>query len=261
MLLAGYATAQTPESPSAPPASIEVIYIPEVLFYSVEEGGQGRFRTSERDDYTFPTSEQDYARVAALLAPLRDEGLACPQSTTGPPGRLRWSSGGRVERDVPLAANCNGPEFSERTRHTNQAFRLVLEMAESHPRPGHTPLPAPAEIKLVWLTWGNVREEWTIPAGGQARWREPDQGEKAFAVSKTDFDRIRDQFRAFEGVDFRCDRVVADMPYGRVVWAQPGFPDQTLEFDLGCVTGDATEVLQKVEAATALLEEMRDRGR
>jgi hypothetical protein len=118
-----------------------------------------------------------------------------------------------------------------------------------------------AQISLVWLTWGNVREEWIVPAGGGiAHWRQPPGQARDFAVSKADFDRIRAQFKAFEGVPFQCERVVYDMPYGRVVWSGPGLPDQTLQFDLGCVTGDADAVLESVEAATALLVEMRDRA-
>lgn len=255
----GCASAPLARAASAPPDAIEVVYRPDVMFYSVVDGGPGRFRVSDREDYVFESTHEIYDRVAGLLAPLKATGNACPASTSSEPGYIRWTSGS-VSHEVPLASSgCNDPAFLERSRYDNQAFRYVYDIAERAPRPGHAPLSAPAAIKLVWMTWGNVREEWTIPAGGVAHWREPDSGEKDFTISRADFDRIRDQFRPFEGVAFRCNRVVYDLPYGRVVWSQPGFPDQTLEFDLGCVTGDADAVLQSVEKATALLTEMRDR--
>ena len=260
LVQAGCASAPDARAPSGPADTIEYVGVPGRVFYSVVDGGVGRFRVNEREDYTFESSHEIYERVADLLEPLRDGGNVCPvPSPYATQGYIRWTSGG-VSHEVPMIGlNCTDLTYIERSRHDNRAFRYIFDIAERAPQPGHSPLPAPSEIKLVWLTWGNVREEWTVPAGGVAHWREPDSGEKDFAVSQADFDRIRDQFRAFEGVAFRCDRVVTDMPYGRVVWAQPGFPDQTLEFDLGCVTGDANAVLQSVEKATAILKEMRDR--
>ncbi len=252
---AGAAGAQTE---TRPPDSIEVVYHPGTMFYSIEDGGRGRFRVSEREDYSFTTSHEDYIRVAALLKPLRGGGNPCPGQAA--PGYIRWTRGAVVQ-EAPLAVSgCSDPAFLERSRSDNQAFRFVYELAENAPQLGHPPLPAPAQIKLVWMTWGNVREEWIIPAGGTAHWREPGSGERDFAVSQADFNRVRAWFSAFEGVAFRCDRVVYDMPYGRVVWSQPGHPDQTLEFDLGCVTGDADEVLESVEKATADMVSMRDRA-
>lgn len=245
---------------SAPPDAIEVVYLPDRMFYSVVDGGLGRFRVSERADYVFESSHEIYDRVAGLLKPLREGGNVCPGSAPSvSPGYIRWTSG-TVSHEVPIAASgCYDPAFLARSRPANTAFRYIYDIAERAPQPGRAPLTAPSEIKLVWLTWGNIREEWTVPSGGVASWREPDTGEKDFVVSQADFERIRDQFRAFEGVAFRCERVVSDMPYGRIIWAQAGFPDQTLEFDLGCVTGDADAVLQSVEKATAILKEMRDR--
>ncbi len=261
IVLVGAAGATMAQTGDSSPDAIEVVYQPGTMFYSVEDGGRGRFRVSEREDYSFTTSRQDYRRVAALLKPLRDGGNTCPgQPASEAPGYIRWTHGATV-RQVPLAAfGCSDPAFLERTRNDNQAFRYVYDLAENAPQLGHAPLPAPAQIRLVWMTWGNVREEWIIPAGGTAHWREPGNGEKDFEVSQADFDRVRASFSAFEGVAFRCDRVVYDMPYGRVVWSQPGHPDQTLEFDLGCVTGDADEVLESVEKATADMVSMRDRA-
>jgi hypothetical protein len=259
-LQTGCASVPPAQKPSGPPDAIEVVYLPDSMFYAVVDGGQGRFRVSDREDYVFASTHEVYARVADLLAPLRETGNTCPASNRPePPGYIRWVDRS-VSHEVPLATRgCNDPAFLERSRYTNQAFRYVYDIAERAPQPGRAPLTAPSEIKLVWLTWGNVREEWTVPRGGVAHWREPDSGEKDFSISEADFNRIRDQFWGFEGVVFRCNRVVYDMPYGRVVWSQPGFPDQTLEFDLGCVTGDAAAVLQSVEKATAILMEMRDR--
>lgn len=258
-VLAGCASLPSATLPSGPPEAIEVVYRPDVMFYSVENGGRGRFRVSDREDYVFESTPDTYARVAALLAPLRDGGNPCPsQLTSDPPGHIRWTRGDDVH-EVPLTTTCNDPAHIQRSIHSNQAFRYVYDLAERAPQPGHPPLPAPSQIKLVWMTWGNVREEWTIPAGGTAHWRQPPDGDKDFSVSAADFERVRAQFRAFEGMAFRCERTVYDMPYGKVVWSQDGLPDQTLEFDLGCVTGDADAVLESVEKATAVMVQMRDR--
>lgn len=260
LALAGCASAPMDQAMSGPPDAIEVVYLPDRMFYSVVDGGPGRFRVNDREDYVFASTPEIYDRVADLLAPLKETGNACPASTSSvPPGYIRWISGS-VSHEVPLATSgCSDPAFIARSRYNNQAFRYVYDIAERAPRQGPAPLSAPTGIKLVWLSWGNIREEWTVPAGGVAHWRQPDSSEKYFPISQADFDRIRDQFQAFEGVAFRCDRVVYDLPYGRVIWSQSGFPDQTLEFDLGCVTGDADAVLQSVEKATAILMEMRDR--
>lgn len=261
LLLASCASNASVASGLVRPKSIQVVYRPEVMFYVVEDGGQGRFRVNEREDYVFPSSHAVYSRVAALLMPLKTNGNTCPgRPVVDAPGFIRWTLGA-VSHEVPLdVSGCDDEAFVRRYASSERAFQYVSDIAEHAPQPGHAPLSAPTEIKLVWMSWGSIREEWTVPAGGLGHWRDPDSGEKNFTVSQSEFDRVRDQFRAFEGMAFRCDRVIYDLPYGRIVWSQQGFPDQTLDFDLGCVTGDADAVLERVRAATVLLVEMRDRG-
>ena len=139
-------------------------------------------------------------------------------------------------------------------------FGAVLTgCATTSPQP--QPWLAVSELKLAWMTWGEVQEEWIVPAGGEARWSKPGVEEKAFPVTQAEFESVRDQFRGFEGIPFNCERVMTDAPTGRLVWSEQGQPVQTLDFDLGCVTGDADELFDKVDAAAVFLAELRDRGR
>ena len=57
---------------------------------------------------------------------------------------------------------------------------------------------------------------------------------------------------------FECRRVITDGAYGSVIWSQPGHEDQSLNFDAGCVSGDAADVFQRLEQAEAMLAALRD---
>ena len=127
--------------------------------------------------------------------------------------------------------------------------------------PEPQPWPEVLEIRLSWMVWGEVQEEFTVPAGGQARWVRQGSGEADFPVTQAEFERVRDQVRDFEGIPFSCDRVMTDMPTGRLEWSRQGEPIQTLDFDPGCVSGDADGLFDKVHAAAGLLAEVRDRDR
>ncbi len=120
-------------------------------------------------------------------------------------------------------------------------------------------LSSPDRLTLTSLYWGRITEEWSIPRGGVARWTRGDET-RAFAVSEADFDRLRDIFRPYEGVSFECRRVITDGPYGWFTWSREGHEDQRLEWDAGCVTGDAADVFRRRDEAVALLTRLRDGG-
>ena len=116
----------------------------------------------------------------------------------------------------------------------------------------------PDRITLTSLYWGRVTETWSIPRGGEGRWSQADGSTTTFAVSRADFDRLRDLFRPYEGVAFECARIIADGPYGHVTWSRQGQEDQQLKWDAGCVSGDAADVFQRLDQAEALLRTLRD---
>ena len=120
-------------------------------------------------------------------------------------------------------------------------------------------LPDPQTLTLTWLYWGRMTSEWTVPRGGEARWANEAGESKTFAVTEGEFDRLRDIFRPYEGRPFDCERVLTDGAYGRLTWSQPGHEDQQLKWDVGCVTGDADDVFERVDQAVNLLKELRDR--
>lgn len=242
------------------PDSIEVVYHPDVMFFSVEDGGTGRFRTSDREDYTFPVSHEDYVLVRDLLEPYRAEGLICREenATREYNGYLQWREDG-VETRRPHESICYAEGHDEEERSISRAYYAVEKMADERwvPPAG---LSAPDRLTLTSLYWGRVTQEWTIPRGGEGRWTQADGKTEAFAVSEADFDRLRDLFRPYEGVRFECERVITDGPYGHVTWSQQGHEDQQLNWDAGCVTGDANDVFQRWDQAEALLKTLRDGG-
>lgn len=242
------------------PDSVEVVYHPDVMFFSVEDGGTGRFRTSDREDYTFPVSHEDYVLVRDLLAPYRAEGLVCREenATREYNGYLQWREDG-VETRRPHESICYAEGHDEEERSISRAYYAVEKMADERwvPPAG---LPAPDRLTLTSLYWGRVTQEWTVPRGGEGRWTQADGKTEAFAVSEADFDRLRDLFRPYEGVRFECERVITDGPYGHVTWSQQGHEDQQLNWDAGCVTGDANDVFQRWDQAEALLKTLRDGG-
>ncbi len=262
VLLTGCATQAAPPAPvsgpAAPPDKVEVVYHPGIMFFSVEDGGEGRFKTGQ-EDYTFPVSHDDYIRIRALLEPYRAEGLLCGRKESWEHnGYLAWRENG-VETRRPNESICYADGHGEAISSMNSAYYDVEDMAEERwvPPPG---LPDPTRMTLTWLSWGNMQERWDIPRGGEASWSHHDGRTTTFAVSAADFDRIRELFRPYEGAGFECERVIADLPYGRLVWSQPGHEDQELGWDRGCITGDAADVFSRVDQAEALLTALRDGG-
>ena len=242
------------------PDRIEVVYNPGSMFWSVEDGGTGRFRTGDNEDYTFPVTREDYQRIETLMRPYREEGLRCDDPDyRGSRGYLVFRENG-VETRRPHESLC----YTDRARAAglslSRAYYAVEEMGETRHVPPPLPvLPSPDRITLTSLYWGRTVQEWSIPRGGEGRWSQADGQTRTFRVSEAEFDRLRDLFRPYEGVRFECRRVIADGPYGTVTWSQEGHEDQQLRWDAGCVTGDAADVFRRWDEAETLVKSLRDR--
>lgn len=248
-----------PAAAQPAPDRIEVVSRPEILFYSIEDGGQGRFRSGDDEDWTFPVSHEDYVVIRDLLEPYRAEGHACNDPKIEGvyrDGYMLWRDGGGETRR-PNDSFCYTNAFSESGRNLNSAFRQMNDWARARyiPPPG---LPAPTTMTLVWRSWGNRLVEWTLPRGGEGRYINRDGETVTFPVSAEQFDQFRALFAPYEGVKFECRRVITDGAYGSVVWSQPGHADQSLNFDAGCVSGDASDVFQRLEQAEAMLNGLKD---
>jgi hypothetical protein len=80
-----------------------------------------------------------------------------------------------------------------------------------------------------------------------------------FSVSAETFDQIREAFRPFEARDFHCNRVATDGPYGFIIWSsREGQEDQRTQWDAGCLTGDASDLFSRIDAAMEVLVPMRE---
>jgi hypothetical protein len=254
---AGCATAQQ----AVPPGerdSIEVVYHPGEMFYSIEDGGAARFRTSEREDRRFTATHEDFVRVRDLLEPLRETGLtSCDPAVTETSGYVAWRHDG-VEQRRPAFWTCTIQSQQEARRRTNTAYNAMRDWADARweAPPG---LPSPQTLTLTWQYWGRTTSEWTVPRGGEAHWSNEHGEAKTFPVTEAEFDRLRDIFRPYEGRRFECERVMTDGAYGHLTWSQPDHDDQQLKWDTGCTTGDAADVFARVDQAVDLLKGLRDR--
>lgn len=255
VLLAACATG--PADPAL--TSIHVVYHPERMEYFIENGG--RARVIGYDDervFEFDASREDFARVAQLLTPLEADGLTCsapPEHSS--PGHIVFRRG-EVERRVAMHTACYSDGSRPLARNTNQAWRLMGEMgAERYVAPA---IPDPVIITLQNMYWGNPTATWRIPRGGEGSYVDPER-RVTFAVSVETFDRIRETFRPYEGTYFECNRVVADGPYGFIIWSShEGQVDQRTRWDAGCLTGDAGDLFARLDAAMEILVPLRDGG-
>ena len=121
-------------------------------------------------------------------------------------------------------------------------------------------IPEPTIITLQNMYWGRPTATWTIPRDGQGSYADP-QRTVTFDVSAETFDRIREIFLPYEERDFHCNRVITDGPYGFVIWSsREGQEDQRTLWDAGCVTGDASDLFARTDAAMEILVPLRDGG-
>ena len=119
------------------------------------------------------------------------------------------------------------------------------------------PLPDPAIISVEYMYWGNLTSSWSVARSGEGRYTDDGQTE-TFAVSDAQFGEIREIFRPYESRSFECDRVIADGPYGDVIWlSREGQEDQRTRFDAGCVTGDADDLFDRLDRAKQIIDRLR----
>jgi hypothetical protein len=260
-LLAGCATQAVPHQPvvasASPPDKVEV-YHHAGMSYSVDAGGEGRFKAGD-EERIFPVSREEYERFRTLLQPYRQAGLLCdePGGYRWEPGYFLWRENG-VETRRRFESHCYTDAYKAADDNADRVYYDLRDMADERRAPPPV-LPAPDRLALTSLYWGRVTEEWSVPRGGEARWTKGDEI-RTFAVSDADFDRLRDLFRPYEGVRFECQRIITDGPYGQVTWSQEGHEDQQLKWDAGCVTGDAADVFRRWDEAVVLLKALRDGG-
>lgn len=238
--------------------SIDVIYHPGAMEYSITDGGPARLVGADNQRvFEFETSHRDYRRVADLLEPLKDGGLTC----SSPPANARlgyivWRRGSEEVRRVEMYTACYADGVRPLSQNTDRAWRAMDEMGRA--RYGAPVIPAPTTIALENMYWGNTTSRWTISRGGEGRFVE---GERVvtFPVSVESFDSIREIFRPYESRHFECNRTIADGPYGYVIWSsREGQEDQRTLWDAGCVTGDAADLFARLDQASAILVALRD---
>lgn len=238
--------------------SIAVIYHPETMYYAIEDGGRARVVGAESERVLeFDASHEDFRRIADLLEPLQAEGLACSApSEHSTPGHIVWSRDGEEVRRVQMWTSCYSDGSRPLARNTDAAWRAMGEMGRA--RYVAPAIPDPTIITLQNMYWGRETSTWTIPRGGEGRYVDP-QRTVTFAVSEETFDRIREIFRPYEGTHFECNRVVADGPYGFVIFSsREGQEDQRTRWDAGCLTGDASDLFSRLDAAGEILTPLRD---
>jgi hypothetical protein len=260
-LILGFAAIAAACSTSPAPAardSIEVVYNPETMNYTIEDGGAARLvGGGDHPVYEFEASREDYRQIADLLEPLQANGLPCSEPAQNiEPGYIVWRRGGEEVRRVEMHTICYASGPRPLARQSDRAWRLMVEMG--HARYVAPPIPEPAIITLQNLYWGNPTSTWTIPRGGEGRFVDR-QRTVTFAVSDETFDRIRENFRPYEARDFHCDRVATDGPYGYIIWSsQEGQEDQRTRWDAGCLTGDASDLFARIDAAMEILVPLRE---
>jgi hypothetical protein len=243
----------------APRESIHVVYHPGTMEYSIEDGGPARFISGSGAHplYEFQASREDFRRIADMLEPLKANGLPCSQpSEHSSPGAIIWREDGQEVRRVEMHTSCYSDGSRPLARNTDRAFHAMEEMG--HARYVAPAIPEPTLITLQNMYWGRPTATWTVPRGGQGRYIDP-QRTVTFDVSAETFDRIREIFRPYEESDFHCNRVITDGPYGFVIWSsREGHEDQRTLWDAGCVTGDASDLFGRTDAALEILVPLRD---
>lgn len=239
-------------------ALIEV-YRGDALYYSIADGGPARFvsATAAHPLYEFQASREDYAQVAEWLEPLRGRGAPCGNPSENiAPERIIWRLDGEEVSRAEVHIICYGEGARALAARAGEAARLMEALGHaSYVAPA---IPEPTIITLQNLYWGRPTATWTIPREGMGRYADS-QRTVDFPVPAETFGRIREIFRPYEARDFHCERVVADGPYGYVIWSsREGQEDQRTQWDAGCLSGDAGDLFARLDQATEILVALRD---
>lgn len=236
------------------PSSIEVVYVPEKMAYGISSSGAAHILGAvPEQDLLFASGAEDFEQIAALLEPLKAEGLACSSpSEHVRPGYIVWRQAGVEVHRVEMHTLCYSSEERPLAKNADTAWRLMESWGkERYVAPA---MPAPAGLRIEYRYWGNLLSAWQAGADGHAA-RTADGTEQAFAISPEQFSELRALFQDYESRHFECDRIIADLPYGDVIWlAEDGSELQRTRFDEGCVSGDAADLFDRLQRAETLLE-------
>lgn len=263
VLLVAACTTAAPEVVA--PSSIEVVYVPEKMAYGITRSGPAYvLGAASGRDLHFQSDTADFDEIAALLEPLKAGGLPCsspPEHSS--PGYIIWREKGVEVRRVDMHTLCYADSNRPLAANTNTAWRLMEQWGKA--RYVAPEIPAPSGIRLEHKYWGNLLAAWQVSADGRVS-RLADGVEETFAITSGQFAELRDVFKDYEGEHFECDRIIADLPYGDVIWlSADGRELQKTRFDEGCVSGDAQDIFERIQQAEQLLkrwsEEAAEPGR
>lgn len=241
------------EGEAPAPASIEVVYVPEKMAYEISSSGAAHILGAAPDrDLHFLSSAEEFNQIARLLEPLKAGGLSCssPSQHVGP-GYIVWRRAGAEVHRVEMHTICYADDERPLAKNADTAWRLMESWGrERYVAPA---MPAPAGLRIEHRYWGNLLTAWQAGADGRAM-RTAEGTEEAFAISQEQFSELRTYFQDYESRHFECERIIADLPYGDVIWlSEDGSELKRVRFDQGCVSGDASDLFDRLQQAEALL--------
>ena len=247
------ACASTPAQTAAD--SIQVVYVENALYYTIEDGGRARAVGMEDRTFEFASSPADFRRVARILAPLQAEGAPCAQPPENfTPGYIVFRRAGEELSRVPMYTTCDSG-VSPLAANIQEAWSAMLEMGRA--RYVAPIIPEPGIIRVEWMSWGNPVQNWSVSRDGAGSFTY--EGEtQSFILTPQDFEAIRAALRPYESRYFECERTVYDLPYGAIVWSsREGQEDQRTRFDAGCTSGDADDLFKRLDEANEVVDRLR----
>lgn len=236
------------------PASIEVVYAPDKMAYEVTRSGAAYILgAAPGRDLHFRSTAEEFDQIAALLEPLKAGGLTCSSpSEYIRPGYIVWRLGGEEVHRVEMHTLCYADGDRPLAKNADRAWRLMEGWGKA--RYVAPVIPPPGMLRIEHRYWGNLLAAWQVGADGRAM-RQADGVEEAFVVSPEQFSELRMLFEDYESRHFECNRIIADLPYGDVIWlAEDGSELQRTRFDEGCVSGDASDLFDRLQRAEAFLD-------
>lgn len=238
--------------------AIDVIYVPGRMEYTITDGGAGRILSAGLD-LTFDATREDYQIIAGLLAPLQETGLTCSEPPQGSvPGQIIWRRGSDEVRRAELQTLCYTDGTRPLAGNADQAWRTMTDIGKA--RYVAPVIPEPRILSVERRYWGRLLSIWTVSTKGVATVTR-ETSTVTFEIPETGFAQIRELFRPYESRHFECTRLIADLPYGDVIWAsEEGTEDQRTRFDEGCVSGDASDLDERLRRADALIDMWRSQA-